>query len=68
MSKPVFGRGGRRKRRRHRVVPPKGASALWPLTHEEVKRRKRLRAIGLAGGVAALFSMLFVRFPSRKML
>jgi len=31
MSKLVFGRGGRRKRRRCRVVPPKGASGLWPM-------------------------------------
>ena len=28
--RPCFGRGGRRKRRRNRVVPPRGAWGHWP--------------------------------------
>lgn len=34
LSKPVFGRGGRRKRRRQRAVPPRGAWGFWPIDRD----------------------------------
>ena len=65
MTKPVFGRGGRRKRRRNRVVPPKGASRLWPKSHRYCRMINRIYQVATVGAATLLF-MGLVRPDSRS--